>query len=228
VDNQKVLDEILLSENVVEKFKKAYLDESFKQWLLNILPEVEDCKKQKQDTPWHIYNCLDHILHSVEEINKQTKSLPLKDRRMLAYVMFFHDIGKPACHLRRYAKAYGREVDSFFGHNKKSVEIAKRSLKTFGFVEEETKMIEMLVHEHDIFMFITEKYDGNPYHKVLSKELINEEISLLNSVGMGKKLMQYLVYVGRADNNAQNPDMTAKSLRVLDLIEKLLEEIISE
>ena len=52
----EILDQILLSDNVVEKFYENYNNnESFKLEILKILPEVDDCKNQKQDNPWHIY-----------------------------------------------------------------------------------------------------------------------------------------------------------------------------
>lgn len=212
----QTLDDILMSDNVVEKFFVYYSKPEFKKWLLDILPEIEHCKIQKQDNPWHIYDCLNHILHSVENINMQTKHLPFNIRRLLAYVMFYHDIGKPACHIHRYSKLYGRKVDSFFGHNVKSEEIAKRTLKYFDFDKEEISVMLKLINKHDIFMFITMYDDGNTYHKVLSNQLILEEIDDLNSVGNGKELLLFLIMIGRADNLSQNPKMTKLSLELLD------------
>lgn len=219
----EVLDEILLNENPLDEFYKHYNQNNFKSWLLEILPEVENCKNLKQDNPWHIYNCLDHILHSVEEINKLTDNLPHETRRRLAYTMFLHDIGKPACYIRRYSKLYKREVDSFFNHNLESKKVAGRVLSYFGFSNEEKKIIEKLIEKHDIFMFITLKDDGNRFHHVLTQEYLNSEISQLNEVGDGKVLMQELVLVGIADNKAQNPQMTKTSLHLLDVINSMLE-----
>ena len=221
----EVLDEVLLSKNVFENFKTAMENEEFSNWLISIVPEVEDCAKLNQDNPWHIYNCLEHILRGVEEVNKQTKDLPDEERRLLAYSMFYHDMGKPASHIRRFAKAYGREVDSFFNHNKKSAAIVRRTAGEFGFNEEQINQIEKLVYDHDIFMFITDEPESNPNHKKLSKDLINEQMLELSSVGDGKKLMQYLIMIGRADNKAQNPEMTAKSLKLLDKMELLTSEM---
>ena len=56
-----LLDKILLSENANEEFNFNYKNLQFKNWLLEILPEVEKCKNLKQDNPWHIYDCLEHI-----------------------------------------------------------------------------------------------------------------------------------------------------------------------
>ena len=66
MDFNSLLDNILLSDYVVDEFKSEYNNNlEFRLWLLGILPEIEDCEKQKQNNPWHIYNVLDHILHSV-------------------------------------------------------------------------------------------------------------------------------------------------------------------
>ena len=218
----ETLDKVLLSDNVVEDFYTQYADQDFKNWLVGILPEVEDCKNMEQDNPWHIYGCLDHILHSVEMINSQTKDLDDKTRRQLAYTMFLHDIGKPECKLRRYSKLYGREIDSFFNHNKASTKVADRVLGQFGFDQQEQAKIKHLVHEHDIFMFITMNPDGNKYHKPLTYSLIDELVDDCSSVGDGREVLGQLIMVGRADNLAQNPEMTANSLKMLDKMQSML------
>ena len=120
MENINVLKDILLSENVLSDFYNNYKGE-FKNWLLEILPEIEDCRNQQQNNPWHKYNVLDHILHSVEEMNKQTKDFK-EDRLMLATTMFLHDIGKPECHISRIVD--GKPRDSFFNHNIASEKIA--------------------------------------------------------------------------------------------------------
>ena len=104
MNNLNILDNVLLSENVFEHFGYVMNDLEFSNWLTTIIPEVIDCANLKQDNPWHIYNCMEHILRGVEEVNKQTQGLPDDDRRLLAYSMFYHDMGKPACHIRRFGK----------------------------------------------------------------------------------------------------------------------------
>ena len=74
-------------------------------------------------------------------------------------------------------------------------------------------------------MFITMDKTLNPHHKQLSEELIMEHIEDLSQFGDGKKLMQYLIMVGRADNKAQNPEMTANSLKMLDKMQKMTDEM---
>ena len=224
----KTLNKILLSDNVKNEFYLQYKDTKFYNWLNNVLPEVEDCKKLKQDNPWHIYNCLDHILVSVEEMNKQTKNLPNEERRLLAYTMFLHDIGKPECYVRRYSKLYGRQVDSFFDHNKASVRIADEALDDFGFNEKDKEAMLALIDNHDMFMFVVLKDDGNRFHRVLTKSLIEEKVGELSRFGDGTKLMEQLLLVGRADNMAQNPQMTKDSLNKIDEMGKMLSEIKKE
>ena len=220
-----LLDKILLSDDVIKNFYDNYNNAEFNSWLNSILPEVENCKNLKQDNPWHIYNCLEHILHSVEEINKQTKDLDYKTRRLLAYTMFLHDIGKPECYIRRYSKLYKREVDSFFNHNIAGVKIAQRVLPSFMFNESEQNIIKKLVLDHDMFMFITLYDDGNKFHKVLTKKLVEDKINELNDIYNGKTMLKYLLMVGTADNKAQNPKMTKDSLILVETMKKMVDEI---
>lgn len=220
----ELLDKILLSDNVKDEFYKNYNNKEFKTWLLSILPEIEDCKNQKQDNPWHIYNCLDHILHSVESINRLDKDYDSVTRRELAYTMFLHDIGKPKCYIRRYSKLYGREVDSFFNHNLESEKIARRVLPQFNFNEKEQQVISLLIKNHDIFMFIKLSNDGNKYHKLLTTVLLENYIKEFSVAGDGREIMEYLLMVGRADSSAQNPKMTKGSFKLLDTMGEMLQK----
>lgn len=225
MNNLEKLDNILLSDNVVEEFNTEYLNPQFKTWLLEILPEIEDCLNLKQDHPWHIYNCLNHLLHSVKNINSQTKHLPYNIRRMLSYVMFLHDIGKPAVAYYHYSKKYGRKVESFTNHNIKSTEIASRVLHNFNFNNSEIKIIKQLIFKHDIFMFIKLVDTHNKFHKLLSKKVLEDEIADLNKVGNGKELLGYLIMVGRADSLSQNLDLSSETLKLHDKMEEMLNNI---
>jgi len=220
-----LLEEILLSNNVVNSFYFNYTHE-FKKWLNNLIPEIPQCIKQEQVNPWHKYNVMDHILHSIDEMNKQTINLPKEDRLILSYTMFFHDIGKPACHIRRIVD--GKDRDSFFNHNIESEKVCRRVLSDLDINKEDLEIICKLVFKHDIFMFIKDFKHKNPHWKTLSFKLIKDEINDLNSVGNGEKLMRYLIMVGRSDNRAQNEKMTPPSLNLLDKCDKILDEIIKK
>ena len=218
------LDSILLSDNVYENFYTAWQeDKSFNDYINSVLPEIADCEKQVQRNPWHKYNVLGHILHSVDAMNKQTKDMDPLTRRRLAYTMLLHDIGKPKHHIERMKD--GETIDSFFNHNIGSEKVARRALPTLGFDDNETNIICKLVYKHDIFMFIRDFPTTNPHWRTLSPALIKEEIADLNTIANGKELLSQLIMVGRSDNLAQNEKMTAGSLKMLDKMESMLSQL---
>ena len=221
---KKLLESIILSDNVVDLFYENFNNnDDFRLWLDKYLPEIADCEAQQQNNPWHIYNVLKHILVSVEKINGQTKKFPEQIRKRLAYTMLLHDIGKPECHITR--EKDGKMIDSFFNHNIASEKVARRFLKDMDFEKPEIEIIAKLVNKHDIFMFIKDFKNSNPYWRYLDNKVVNEEISDLNSVGNGKELLKQLIMVGRSDNLAQNPQMTAEPLRMLEKFEKLINNL---
>lgn len=223
MENIKILDDILLSKNALESFYKVYENnQNFKVWLTNILPEVELSKNQTQNNPWHIYNVLDHILHTVEYINEMTENLTDKDRRFLSYTMFFHDLGKPAC--RTVRESEGKEMDRFLNHNLAGEKIVLREAHKFGFDEKEVELMARLVHDHDIFLhFYAEDSDPHKDHyKKVDENLINELIKDFNEFGDGRKILNFLVLVGRADALAHTPENAKSKFKIFDKMDKFL------
>ena len=211
MNNLELLDKVLLSDDVVENFYSEYKNnESFGNWLNTNIPDIKKCEEREQNNPWHIYNVLGHILHSVESVNELSKGLDQKERRLLAYTMFFHDIGKPdTCVFRK-------NKDTFYGHNKRSCEIIEPILPNLGFSEKECNQIMALVYKHDAFIQV-----GNGQIK-LDDKFLDKQIEYFNKFGDGKKLMGYLIIVAKSDNLAQNPEMTPRSLEVLEETKELL------
>jgi tRNA nucleotidyltransferase (CCA-adding enzyme) len=208
----KILDDVILSDNVVENFYKAYNNE-FKKWIDETIPDIKKCMEREQNNPWHIYNVFDHILHSVEAINKMSKNLDYKERRLLAYTMLFHDIGKPdTCVFRK-------NKDTFYNHNVRSCQIIENLLPKLGFTDKESKEILALVFKHDAFIPVT-----NGQVK-LDEKFINRQKEYFSKYGDSDKLMKYLVLVSKSDNYAQNPQMTGESLRILEKTEDLLRQL---
>lgn len=225
--NIETLHKILLSDKFCENFYAEYKNNrEFRLWLNKILPEIVDCKME-QNNPWHIYNVLNHILHSVEEMNKLSAGYDEKSRLNLAMTMFLHDIGKPSCHIKRMKN--GKMIDSFFNHGIVSTKIAERVLPQFGFSKCDTGLISALIYKHDIFMFIDEKQTNNSHHRPLSQKLMKEEINFFEKKGMnGVECMKKLLLVGRADSLAQNPEMTKNALRLLNAMTALLKSMQDE
>ena len=214
MNNLEVLDEILLSSNVVENFHHVYNHNiEFKEWIDNTIPDIKKCMEREQNNPWHIYNVFDHILHSVEAINKMSENLDYKERRLLAYTMLFHDIGKPDTYVFRKNKG------TFYGHNVRSCEIIEDLLPLFGFSKKECGEILALVYKHDAFIPVT----GGQVN--LDEKFINKQKEYFSKYGDGNKLMSYLIFVSRSDNYAQNPEMTGRSLEVLKEAESLLKRM---
>lgn len=208
----KKFNDILLSNNVKNNFYDCFnSNNEFKTWLLKILPEIEDCRQQTQNNPWHIYNVLDHILVSVEEINKLSTTFNNKDKRLLSYVMLLHDIGKPEHHIK--VDRNGLEVDIFPNHQMASEKIASRVLKDFKFNEIETTVIKKLVEQHDYFMhtFKNEIFSIERFMKEAEKNITN-----FNKIGNGYKINQMLILVSLADNMAQNPLLTKASIEIIN------------
>ena len=76
-------------------------------------------------------------------------------------------------------------------------------------------------------MFITLQDDGNTHHKTLSKKVILDEINELNTLGDGSKLMKYLIRIGYADSLSQNPEMTMDALRLLGVMNTMLDDMVN-
>lgn len=218
-------DSVLLSDNVVDNFYNEFNNNpSFKQWLISVLPEIEECERQQQNHPWHIYNVLGHILHSVENMNSRTKKFSASTQKMLAFVMLFHDIGKPSAHSTRVKD--GKVIDSFFNHNVKSEAIAQLRLPAFGFDQNQIKVMKKLIYNHDIFMFIKDFETDNPNWRTLSPQVVKSEIADLNKVGDGVELMKYLILIGYADNSAQNQVLAKDAKKLIEKFEKIYVEIV--
>lgn len=222
----KKLNQILLSANVVKQFKAELKNEQFVKFLNKNFPEILECVNFKQNTQWHIYDVLTHILNSVEQMNKQTKNLSYKDRRMLAYVMLFHDVGKPRS--KTIDLKDGNVIDRFIGHNKISAEIAQHRLINFNFDEETQNKMILLIEEHDTFIPLRLGKPTNPYLRKLTDSVVLEEIDKFNKVGNGAELVNYLIKVGYADNKSQNPAMTENSLKLLKVYKQILNSLTSE
>ena len=220
MSNIELLDNIVISDDACESFLDEYENNhDFGSWIDMILPEVRECYKNSQNHPRHKYDILGHILHSVEAINKQSKDLPAPDRKMLAYTMLLHDIGKPMTKKVNPKTGY----DCFYDHNLTSEKVAIRVLPELGFDDMDSAIIATLVSKHDMFINIKPFRSRNPFFRYMSPELIQEEAQGLDPLGNGGLLLKYLVMVSRADNLAQNEQETTESLTQLDTFESMID-----
>lgn len=222
-DLDEDLSDLLLGEDVAEAFTAEYnLNLDFKNEIDKYIPEVSACYKQKQRGEWHIYNVMGHILHSVEEMNALTVGLAESERKLLAFTMFFHDLGKPEYH--KIKRVNNKICDGFRDHNIGSEKTAKRVLRHLKFNKDEQRIILTLVREHDVFL----KFSNEPQSDWQIKptlEYLKEYICSLDKYGDGRKIFQYLILVGIADNKAQNPKMVIKSLEMIEELKEMAKDI---
>jgi len=217
-DNVKKLNAILRSKQAKDEYYRAIeQDKVFRAWLLGVLPEVEDCRRQQQNNPWHIYNVLDHTLVAVEAMNHLSMHCTDKEKLMLSYVMLLHDMGKPECHIVTLDKQ-GKQKDSFYNHHLASAKIAKRVLGQFGFAAQEANTITILVQDHDFFMHLFKEINFESSHLLAAAKA---KITELNKLGDGYKLNAMLTKVGLADNLAQNPTLTKPGIALIKQYETI-------
>ena len=178
---------------------------------------------EPKNSKWHIYNVLDHTLFSIKHINELSKDLPKEDQKVLAYTMFYHDLGKPEA--LKINMSGSNPLHSFSYHQEISADIVNRTIKNFSFSEEEQEKIYTLVKHHDYFMLSYKNIDKYINNEEYLSECIKDDINFFGEDEIGKEYLNNLVLIAKADNLSQNPEMTKESLEFLDSYEKLLNEI---
>ena len=100
------------------------------------MPEFDVCMRTEQNTPFHIYNVGEHILHSLTFVPED---------RILRLTMLLHDIGKPCVHRKD-----SRGIDHFKGHAAESATMARAILKRLKFDNDTISRVSKLVYYHDL------------------------------------------------------------------------------
>lgn len=100
-----------------------------------VLPEFDQCMKLEQKHIHHCYSVGEHILHSLDHVEKD---------KVLRYSMLFHDLGKPAC------LSWGDDGQTHFhGHNVVSADLSHAIMKRLRFDNDTLAKVEKLVRNHD-------------------------------------------------------------------------------
>lgn len=127
MNNQKILQEILNGDNVVEKIKNNL------SVLIELIPEIAAMIGFAHKHPHHHLDVWEHTLCALSFSSNNF------DVRL---VLLLHDIGKP------YSYQEG-EVRHFKGHPKVSAKIAEDVLKRLGYETEYVTYICELISRHD-------------------------------------------------------------------------------
>ncbi len=170
-----------------------------------VLPELDRMLAQEQNNPHHIYNVGDHCIKAVMLFNEEYKNSPEYDKKIhsiLAWTMLLHDVGKPDCY-----SVDEKGIGHFYGHDEKSVEIAKAILKRLKFDNYTIDIATRLIRWHD-YGFGTKE---SSMRKAANK--------------IGTDIMELLFMVQRYDALAQNPDTHEEKLAKLEEAKELYREI---
>lgn len=138
------------------------------------MPEILPCVGFDQHSVYHCYDVWEHTAHAVAAV----EPLPV-----LRYTMLLHDLGKPGTFS---IDEEGR--GHFYGHWRRSVELAEAVLDRLRMDSRSKKMILTLVERHDCPLTFSEK----SVRRNLSR--------------YGEELVRLLLEVKRADNLAQAED----------------------
>jgi len=161
-----------------------------------VLPEFEVCFHTVQNHPCHVYNVAMHILNAVSNIDND---------RILRWTMLLHDIGKPLVKITDE-----RNIDHFYGHSDKSVQLAEIILKRLRFDNKSISRILRLIKFHD--------RDIEPNFKAVRKAV----------AAIGDDIFADLLKVKAADKKAQNPKFLKERLDRLKRVEDIFRQVVEK
>lgn len=168
--NKNTLIESLFQNNFIE----SYLSKSSNEIEKLLGKEVAKMVYFTQKNSHHCYDLFEHTLRAVASI--PIDSFTEEQQILLKVAGFFHDIGKTE--VSSFNPKTGQQV--FYGHAKKSSEIAYPILKKLGFEEKEIKRMCFLIAHHDDFISYKTELEPYMYHHLfirkISKETIAEKI----------------------------------------------------
>lgn len=172
--------------------------------LSRIIPEIQECAIDQKSPDNHHLTASQHILTSVQNIDKnQENALELR------LAMLLHDIGKPVV---MQPKKDDPNECVFYGHDKKSGEMAQEILNRLGCSEDLTTLVTDLVKGHEIQ---TAQID--------SKEKVNKLLAK-----HGEKNLRLMFKVRIADIDAQREEVRAERKQPIYEAEKLLDELVKD
>lgn len=127
------------------------------------------------------------------------------DDLIVRLAVFFHDIGKP------HSYQDGEDgIRHFKGHGKVSAEMTDNIMKRLRFDNDTREKVVELVHYHDATFEVGKKYVKRWLNKI------------------GEEQFRRLLEVKKADNKAQNLELSSDRIKELDEIESLIDEVLQE
>lgn len=201
--NYKSLENISV-ERIFVELSKLICGKDAKRILLDysevfffILPELKPMSGCTQNHERHIFDVWGHTVEAVVNVKND---IPLR------LAMLFHDSGKP--HVKSTDE---KGIDHFYGHSKKSREIAFDALTKLKVSNKLRDKVCNLVEYHD---FLPDK---------ISKKTYKKYIGLL-----GEKTVEELFEIRKADISAQNTKFLSEELKANEIGLKIFNEIKAE
>ena len=189
------------AERIAVEINKFVLGKNVKKAILEnyeILGEI--CKEFNAMKGFNQHNKW-HIYDVLEHTAVAVESTP--DVLHLRLAMLFHDVGK--------VQSFTMDengVGHFYGHGEKSAKIVKEYLDAYKYDNNTKEAVYDLVKHHDLY---TEE------DEVLIKKRLNR---------MGEERFLDLIKIQRADNAAQNPELT--KMGHFDTLEQMAKKLASE
>jgi len=136
-----------------------------------LIPEIADAVGFQQNNPYHFLDVWKHTALAIVNAPKD---------RYVRLALLYHDLGKPECY---FCDSDG--IGHFYGHETKSEEIAKQSMKNLRFDKKTTQIVTELVEQH-------------------GREIATEKRAVRRCLNqLGKEQLIRLLYVKDADRSAQ-------------------------
>lgn len=199
-------------------FLDMFLSEKYnRETAILCVPEFEIAVGFDQLNPHHIYDVAEH---TEVAINTAFAGC-IKNKSIVAMVMFFHDIGKPYCFKEIEVKGGIKRV--FHNHSEKSYEIAKKWIKKHFCLGDNagvefTKKVLFLVRFHDSHISFFENEKGKKvaakkWHEWISKKAAEHGLQFTED------LADMYFDVVRCDVTAQS--------KVQELLDKKLDTLVA-
>lgn len=225
----------LLSGNNAGDVLRKYVDV-----LEPILPELAAMKGFEQHNSYHKYDVLEHCIRAMETVRTNPEN-----HQYMKMAVLFHDMGKPDTYFMD-----DKGVGHFYGHPKKSEELARRVLGRLKADKATVERIAVLVKYHDLLFDKDERLLKRWMNK-LGADVLQEilEIKLADNIGTGNmsdELGQKFTDIRdmMADIIAQQQCFSLKDLAVKgddliaagmkpgpevgDMLQQLLDDVIEE
>lgn len=179
----------------------------------------------------HCYDLWNHILHTVDNVDKD--GLSKENITNLKIAALYHDIGKPDVAMYKPE----RKQQVYYGHAKKSEEIAKEELTNVGLSPEEINKICFLIEHHDDFISyhkeLPEYQKGHEFLREIDEKSVAEKMIEnkydFEKMGLNKDQIRIACYY-YAHGNAptfkfpNGKDTRDLEIDVLDISQKMMSD----